>query len=272
MFAPQKNKQLGKCYSLNNISKKTDEKKRIANVLYKTVIDNFNITSQNIRIAEEVSNFMNKTKLVEENKVKAFISKMSLLAHDIKEKEKELQLSKVLKKRKREELLKNSLVLPNLPGREAEKGDSVSYDSIIPMNFAMKQLIKNNPFLQKEQNLNGSGEKITIDSYYDSKFRTDTNNFFDQEKLKKQQKIIRQKKYKDDLEEQIKEKLEKIAENERKEKEIEQKMLIHTEVPYNKETNKEYIKELDMILHDKIRQKLMDYKNEKSLDKEIGTN
>ena len=81
---------------------------------------------------------------------------------------------------------------------------------------------------------------------------------------------IRQLKYKEDLEEQIKEKMEKNAENERKEYEMEMKLLSKSEAPVKKDTNREYIMDLNMILQDKVRQKLMDYRAERSLDKEFG--
>ena len=77
-------------------------------------------------------------------------------------------------------------------------------------------------------------------------------------------------KYKEDLEEQIKQKIDKNIENERKELEIEMKILAMPEAQRQKEMNKEYIKDLNMIFQDKMRQKLIDYRTEKSLDKELG--
>ena len=51
---------------------------------------------------------------------------------------------------------------------------------------------------------------------------------------------------------------------------IEMKILAMPEAQRQKEMNKEYIKDLNMIFQDKMRQKLIDYRTEKSLDKELG--
>lgn len=269
MFAPPKTKKLTKCVSSNNFNTPSiDERSKITNVLYKTVIDSFDITTPNIRIAEEITNFINKSKVVNENKVKAFIGKMSVIASSIKQKE--YQINEGLKNKKNEELLRNSYILPNIPVKEIEKADTVSQDSVLPQNFTINQIIKNNPYLKKEIKLNRSEEKINHDSYYDSKYKIDSNHFYEQQRLNKQQKKVRQMKYKEDLEEQIKQKTDKNIENERKELEIEMKILAMPEAQRQKEMNKEYIKDLNMIFQDKMRQKLIDYRTERSLDKELG--
>ena len=130
---------------------------------------------------------------------------MSVIASSIKQKE--YQINEGLKNKKNEELLRNSYILPNIPVKEIEKADTVSQDSVLPQNFTINQIIKNNPYLKKEIKLNRSEEKINHDSYYDSKYKIDSNHFYEQQRLNKQQKKVRQMKYKEDLEEQIKQKI-----------------------------------------------------------------
>ena len=72
---------------------------------------------------------------------------MSVIASSIKQKE--YQINEGLKNKKNEELLRNSYILPNIPVKEIEKADTVSQDSVLPQNFTINQIIKNNPYLKK---------------------------------------------------------------------------------------------------------------------------
>ena len=88
MFAAQKCQRLNESHSTKNIPMQgLKEKSKLTNILYRTVIDSFKIFEPNIKLAEEITNFVSKSTQLNENKAQFFIGKMSLLANDIKLKE-----------------------------------------------------------------------------------------------------------------------------------------------------------------------------------------
>ena len=193
MFAAPKNKILEKCRSTNNMySPRGDERNLLQNVLYNTVIENFNMTSPSIKLAEEVTSFIKKSKNVNEDKVKSFVNKVSFVAKEIKERESQLQ--EAIKKREKQKQRKN-MVLPSIPVKTVENPSTVSQESSFPKTFEIRQLIKNNSFLKDELKTRGLDDKIDYDDYYANKIKFDTNQFFDQQKQRNIQNRIIQQKY-----------------------------------------------------------------------------
>lgn len=270
MFAPPKTKKLSKSNSTNDMQSPTNQLvNRLPNMLYKTVLDNFNITNPSIRLAEEVTSFVKKNQEVNENKVKTFVNKMSLIAQDIRLKE--LRKSQMNKTKYDTSLEKKHILLPEILSKPQEKNDTQSQRSFLPKNFTVNQLIKNYPFAKEEFIPKIRDETLSYDAYYSNKMKQDANEYFELQKLKHLQKRAQQKKYKDELEEQMKLKQERSFENEQNERELDRNILLYTEE--NKKQSiidREYKKDLDKILEDKIRQKLKDYKEDYSLDKELS--
>ncbi|MFM7857809.1 MAG: hypothetical protein ACKO96_39280, partial [Flammeovirgaceae bacterium] len=150
-----------------------------------------------------------------ENKVKTFINKMSLIAQDIKQKElRRLQMNRT---KYDTSLEKKNIVLPEIASKPQDKNDSQSQRSFLPKNFTVNQLIKNYPFAKEEIFPKTREETFSYDAYYSNKIKQDANEYFELQKLKHLQKRAQQKKYKDELEEQMKLKQEKSFDNELKE-------------------------------------------------------
>jgi hypothetical protein len=270
MFAAPKSKKLSKSNSTNDMQNpKNHLVNRLPNMLYKTVLDNFNLTNPSIRLAEEVSSFIKKNRDVNENKVKTFINKISVIAQDIRHKEFRKQQMNRTKYEASQE--KKNIFLPEIQTKPVDKNDTQSHRSFLPKNFAVNQLIKNYPFVREELIPRIREEAFSHDAYHSNKIKQDVNDYFELQKLKHLQKKAQQKKYKDDLEEQMRLKQEKSIENEQKERELDRNTLMLTEEPRKQNLiDKEYVKDLDKILEDKIKNKIMEYKEEYSLDKEIS--